>query len=246
MIGIELKNSVSLSLLKKFDINTIIIIRIYLNKDFILINQTKEQTIRKILSKYETEPSHALQVAKLALIIFDKTKDIIHNMSGKERYFLEIAALLHDIGYYISAKGHHKNSFKIIEQEKFSGFSDLEKLIIGNIARYHRGNLPDEKHSGYARLSKSDKGIVNKLSAFLRLADAFDRSHRSIVDDIDFVYDSFSSNLIILLKLNVLNGSFELIKANDKKDLFEKEFKLELSFRIIENQKMENVSYSGF
>lgn len=197
-----------------------------------MINRLREESIENIFNKYESEPSHARQVTKLALIIFDKTGDMLHSMGENERDLLEAGSLLHDIGYYISAKGHNKNSYKLIEKEKLPGFSETEKEIIGNITRYHRGKLPKKSHSRYWGLSDKNKSIINKLSSFLRLADALDRSHCNVINDIDFVYDSFYRTLCLLLKLNTPDCSFELQKARDKKDLFEKEFRLELKFKI--------------
>jgi len=197
-----------------------------------LINQVRQESIRNIFYKYEREPSHSEQVKKLALIIFDKTKGLIHKMSDNERDLLEAGALLHDTGYYISAERHNKNSYKLIEKEDISGFTAQEKLIIGNIARYHRGKTPEKKHSCYSALCYENRRIVNKLASFVRLADAFDRSHRNVVGDLDFTLDSMSHRLFVFLKLNTPDCSFEILKAKDKKDLFEKEFRIELRFEV--------------
>lgn len=198
-----------------------------------MINNLREESVRHIFNRYEFEPSHAEQVTKLALIIFDKTRDMLHSLGDNERDILEAGSLLHDIGYYISAKGHNKNSRKLIEKENMPGFSEREKEIIANIARYHRGKLPKKSHSSYNRLSYNDKSLVNKLSAFTRVADALDRSHCNVVNDIDFVQDPFCHTLTLFLKLNTPDCSFEIIKAKDKKDLFEKEFGFEVKFEVI-------------
>jgi len=199
-----------------------------------LINQIREESIKKISNKYESEPEHALQVKKLALIIFDKTKGMIHNMSDNEKDLLEAGAILHDIGYYICAKGHNKNSYNLITQEDLQGFSMLEKEIIGNIARYHRGKLPKAKHSCYTELPDEAKSVVNKLGAFARLADGLDGSHCNVVDDLDFSYDTFTNELLVILKLNTPDYTLEILKAEDKKDFFEKIFNLKnrVNFQI--------------
>lgn len=197
-----------------------------------MLNKLRQESIRKIFDLYETEPPHAYQVTKLALIIFDKTFGLIHNMGDNERDLLEAGALLHDIGYYISAKSHNKNAYKLIEKELIPGFTELEKEIIGNITRYHRGKLPQKKHKNYSDLSIKDRSLVNKLSAFVRLADALDRSHRSVINDIDILNDSFYKILIVILKLKTPDCASEIWKAKDKKDLFEKEFNLQLKFEV--------------
>ena len=197
-----------------------------------MINRVREETIKNIFNKYETEPSHAKQVKKLALIIFDKTRGIIHEMSNNERDLLQAGALLHDIGYFICADGHNKNSYKIIQKEPFLGFSDKEKDIIANITRYHRGKLPRARHSCYANLSDDSKKLVNKLGGFARLADGLDRTHCSVVNDLEFEFDPSSRKLIIFLKPEIPNCFFEIKKSEDKKDMLEKAFDLKISFKI--------------
>ena len=197
-----------------------------------MLDTTKLKSILFIVRKYELDTDHSDQVKKLALSLFDKTKGNLHDFSDNERDLLEAGAILHDIGYYTSAKGHHKNSAKLIKKEKPSGFSDEEIEIIANIARYHRGKKPKETHENYAVLSKPAKALTRKLSAFVRFADALDNSHLSLVKDLDCIYDSFSQNLFIILKLKMPDYSLEINKAQSKKDLFEEEFGVKIKFRF--------------
>ncbi|MEI8389488.1 MAG: HD domain-containing protein [bacterium] len=197
-----------------------------------MLDTTKQKSILYILRKYELNPDHSNQVKKLALTLFDKTQGVLHDFFERERDLLEAGAVLHDIGYYISAKGHHKNSAKIIKEEKPQGFSDEEIEIIANIARYHRGKKPKESHENYAALSEPAKALTRKLSAFVRFADALDNSHLSLVTDLDCIYDLFSQNLFVMLKLNMPDFSLEIDKAESKKDLFEEEFKVKIKFRF--------------
>lgn len=197
-----------------------------------MLDSDKQKSILYILRKYEIDPDHSNQVKKLALILFDKTKGILHDFSDKERDLLEAGTILHDIGYYIAAKDHHKHSAKIIRNERPSGFTDEEIEIIANIARYHRGKKPKENHESYAALSDSTKKLTRKLSAFGRFADALDSSHLSKINDLECIYDFYSQNLFIILKLNISDYSLEINKAQIKKDLFEEEFAVEIKIRI--------------
>lgn len=197
-----------------------------------LSNDLQEIGIKNLLLRYELEPLHSRQVKKLAQLIFDKTKGLLHNMNDEDRQLLTAGALLHDIGYYISAKDHHKNSYKLIMQDKIEGFSGKDLKIIANIARYHRGRLPNKKHEAYMILSEKDRKTVNKLSAIVRLADALDSTHCNVVDDLDFTFNAASGVLFVLLKLNSSSYYFEMCKAQDKKDFFEKEYCLEVQFGL--------------
>lgn len=197
-----------------------------------MLNAARKKCINKLLNRYEREPSHAGQVKKLALLIFDKTKNVLHNFSDKERDLLETAALLHDIGYSVSSENHSKYSYKLITAE-LEGFTPEETEIIGNIARYHRGKKPKESHKCFSKLpDKKTKTIVKKLGAICRMADGFDRSHLSLVEDIDCMYDSFSEVLYFIIKLTVPDCGLEIWAAEKKKNMFEDEFNVRVRFRI--------------
>jgi len=186
-----------------------------------LINEVRKNSVNRMLGKYGMERCHAEQVRNLSLIIFDKTKGLIHDLSENDRELLEAGALLHDIGYYISAKGHHKNAQILINRDRLEGFSEREVEIIGKIARYHKGRLPKKRHV-----------LFSKLAAFVRLSDALDRTHCNVVNDMDFVLDSLVGVLVVYLKLNTPSYYFEICKAQDKKDLFEREFGFEVQLRV--------------
>jgi len=197
-----------------------------------MLNTLKDKSIRYILQKYEIEPAHSKQVKKLALLLFDKTYGILHNFSEKERDLLEAGALLHDIGYYISANAHNKHSAKLIRKERPSGFTDEETAVIALIARYHRGKKPKEKHEYYSSLSEQNKQLTRKLSAFCKLADALDCSHLSIVENFNCIYNANLREFFIILNLNMPDCSVELAKSRNKKDLLENEFNIKLIIKI--------------
>ncbi len=197
-----------------------------------MLNSTKQKSILNILKKYEIEPEHSYQVKKLALLLFDKTKGELHDFSDREKDLLEAGSLLHDIGYYISAKNHHKNASKLILKENPEGFSQEEIQIIANIARYHRGKPPKKTHKAYESLSISAKEVTRKLSAFCRIADALDRAHLCFIEDIDCIYDSISQILHIILKSSVSDCLIEIEKAKQKKELMEKEFNIKIKLKL--------------
>ena len=98
-----------------------------------------------LVYKYESDWSENCHVARLALEIFDQTQEI-HEFGDLERETLEFAALLHDIGQFISFKKHHKNSRYIIERTEPRGFTDEEMLLIKHLVRYHCKAKPSKKH----------------------------------------------------------------------------------------------------
>ena len=151
-------------------------------------DELKFKTIqaRELLESIGHEVSHSIQVTKLSLALFDQLQSL-HGLGTKERALLESAALLHDIGWSISRKSHHKHSMKIILNSNLPAFDDREKRVISNIARYHRKSLPKHSHSNFVLLSPEDQVLVRKLASFLRIADGLDTGHETRISDIECI-----------------------------------------------------------
>ncbi|NPV55539.1 MAG: HD domain-containing protein [Anaerolineae bacterium] len=126
---------------------------------------------------------HAEQVTRLSILLFHELADV-HFLPEKYLEWLIYAGILHDIGWLDGWRGHHKASQNIILRTTLLPFTTNERMVISNIARYHRGALPKSGHELYTTLSSEDRAVVNVLGGMLRLADGLDASHRSVVDDL--------------------------------------------------------------
>ena len=133
--------------------------------------------------KHRFDRAHGRHVAMLAIRVFDEFRDD-HGLSARERLLLQVAALLHDIGIYVSLRAHHRHSQYLLAASQIFGLSNEETAIISNIARYHRRGMPQQSHLPYVALDRDDRLIVNKLAAILRLANALDAEHLQKVRDL--------------------------------------------------------------
>jgi exopolyphosphatase/guanosine-5'-triphosphate,3'-diphosphate pyrophosphatase len=132
---------------------------------------------RHLGQKYKYDEAHALVTAALSVKLFDGLKED-HGLGPKERLLLEVSAILHDIGTYISVSGHHKHSSYLVDAADIFGLRKSDKNIVSNVVRYHRRQTPQPTHVPYMSLPKADRSTVSKLAAILRVADALDRSHQ--------------------------------------------------------------------
>lgn len=124
----------------------------------------------------QADLKHAHRVAYLSQQLFDGLRPL-HALGGEHRRLLAAAALLHDIGYFVSHTGHHKHSAYLIQNSDLTGFTSPEINVIANIAYVHRGPAPKSKSDYYSDLRGQDREVARKLAALLRLADALDRDH---------------------------------------------------------------------
>lgn len=177
--------------------------------------------------RFGYEERHALHTAFLAEKIFDQIASH-YNLKRHGRTLLSAAAILHDIGYHISHESHHKHSLYLIKNSEITGFSESEKAIIANIARYHRGSLPKEKHLDFMILTEKERTLVWQLGAILRLADALDHSYEKHIQDLQM---TFRKQNLTLRVISNKNCAVELQAVERKKDMFELAFQCRLSVR---------------
>lgn len=190
---------------------------------------------QEMLNKFSKTSSHPEEVKRLAIMIFDETSEKLYKMPDKHRKYLETAALLHDIGYYIDSKAHNKHTMELILQNGLAGFTPLEEKIIACICRYHRGGLPNkDEHEVYNTLEKGERKIVKKLAGILKISDGLDRGHLNLIKEIHLNYDEENNIVEFILTPNTPEFRPDISSAIQKRDLYELAFKCQSILKFSE------------
>ncbi len=172
------------------------------------------------------DEAHGVQVAKLAVAIFDQLERL-HQLDRRYRELLQYAALLHDIGWHIGHSGHHKHSWYLIKNGDLAGFSPQEIDLMAVAARYHRRSMPKKSHEPYMALAMDERKIVEKLSAILRIAEALDRGHYQSVDRVRCLLNRNTVRCNIYYRND---PELELWAARQKVDMFQKVYGCKVVF----------------
>ncbi|KAI9132305.1 Ppx/GppA phosphatase family protein [Acaryochloris sp. CCMEE 5410] len=149
--------------------------------DFPIQVDLRHRNAAQLVHKYDANWDSNCHIAHLALTLFEQTQQL-HHYGDLERDVLEYAALLHDIGQYLSFRGYHKNSRYILGHADPRGFTDEEILLIGHVIRYHRKAYPQTKHKKFKRLSEADQQVIWILAGLLRVAVGLDRTKNQLVE----------------------------------------------------------------
>ena len=179
--------------------------------------------------RFRFDRDHGRHVSLLATRIFDEMKDE-HRLTNRERLLLQTASLLHDVGIHVSLRSHHKHSQYLLSAAQIFGLSSDETAVVANVARYHRGNLPQRSHLPYLELDQHERLLVNKLAAILRLANALDAEHLQTVRDIRLVKSEKAWVLELVPSGDV---TMEQLAARARIDLFVEVFGHELIIRAV-------------
>ncbi len=175
--------------------------------------------------RFMFDEAHGMHVAIMARTLFDGLMDV-HEMKTSDRRLLTAAAVLHDIGQFVSHKGHHKHSLYVLSRSELPGLSPREMLMVANVARYHRKNPPREGHGDFMRLTEEERDRVTKLAALLRVADALDRTH---IQDVVGVEVSVKDKRVDLKLVGSGDFLLERWTLTRKGGLFEKLFGMEVT-----------------
>lgn len=133
--------------------------------------------------KYEFDEAHARHVAELSSALFAALREE-HSIDARGELVLYLAALLHEIGAFISHTSLHKHSMYLIENSDLFGLSPADVLLVALVARYHRRASPKPTHREFSTLDRDRRVTVSKLAAILRIAIALDASRTQRVRNI--------------------------------------------------------------
>ena len=159
--------------------------------------ERRRATVEQLAARLDPDPGHSLHVQALADQLFVALRPHF-DLGDPEREWLSYAARLHDLGFSISEKGHHKHGAYLIRNAGLQGFWPEEIEILAQVVRHHRGKAPDPaKHEAFRQMEPWHQNVIEKLSALLRAADALDRRRRQAVRRIRAENDGEQLRLVL-------------------------------------------------
>ncbi len=180
------------------------------------------RSARILAARYQSDPGHGGHVGNLCKRFFDDLADL-HQLSPHDALLLQVAAILHEVGTYVSPRAHHKHSEYLILNSEVFGLDRLDVSIVALVARYHRHSGPVLDHPRYAALTTDDRIRVTKLAALLRVADALERTHAQRVAEIEIRREPGKLRLRLP---GLADAAVERLAMASKADLFEQVFGL--------------------
>ncbi len=188
----------------------------------------RRRSVMELARRCQFREDHGTHVARLALSLFHQTRKL-HKLSDGDAELLEYAALLHDIGFYISPHRHHRHTEYLIKSHAMTGFSKPEVQIIALTARHHRKAEPRRRRGAMQSLTRTDTRRVRYLAAILRVADALDRTHARLVRAVRCTVSARTMEIRVEADDD---PELELWAARRKGDLFEELAGRKLRFAV--------------
>lgn len=127
-------------------------------------------SVRMMADRYKTDMDYIGVLESNVLCIYDATKKL-HGLNRRDRMILSVAAILSDIGKYISTTNAGECAYDIITNTEILGLSEKERLQVAAIVRNNAMSILDSNNE------TSDLALA-KMTAILKLGTAIDRSHK--------------------------------------------------------------------
>ncbi|MGA2121808.1 MAG: CHAD domain-containing protein [Methanoregula sp.] len=170
---------------------------------------------------------HHRTVTRLALMLFDSLQPL-HQMSRHDRFLLECAGMLHDIGWLDGAKRHNARSSRRIFSDETLSFDLADRSMIGLVARAHRGQVRIESHPLFPLLAPEYRKKTLQLAAILRIVDGLDFLHKGSVQEIHCV---IGNREVVCDVISPVDVTQEKERARSKSGLFVRMFERGLVIR---------------
>ncbi len=177
--------------------------------------------------RFHVNEPQAKRVARHARELFDLLADE-HGLDSRYEIVLTVAAILRNIGHFISRGSHHKHSMYLILNSDVFGLSAKDLLLVALVARYHRRALPKATHAYYSTLEREERIIVAKLAAILRVADGLNTGRMRIGGALKTLFEPGR----LVIQIDVADDiSLERQLLRDKSNMFEQVYGMQIELR---------------
>lgn len=194
----------------------------------------REASVLQLARRCHFDEPHARTVARLALELFDEAEAVgLHDLGAQAREWLQHAAMLHDVGGFLSYHNHHLHTYYVVRNSDLLGFDENEIAAIAATARFHRKGYPRKKHPEYAALSKRTRRAVRPISILLRMAENLDRSHAGLVEQVRLDRPKGEDHILMSL-VSQADCQLELWGVQGTRRVFERAFHRPLRVRVVE------------
>ena len=190
----------------------------------------KPLPLETLFHKYGTERSHADNVARNSVQLFDLLAPF-HGLDTKYRRLMEISALLHDIGVSTDLKKHHLAGRDILFRHPPLELLESLYPVVAWAAFLHRKKAGEKRieklrKTSFAEMPEEIQILTLKVAALLRLADALDYSRLE-----SKLGSSSFENGVVVLKIKGPGATIDAERMSKKEDLWDLLFKTKLEFR---------------
>jgi len=144
------------------------------------LESERHNSILNLASHYAIDMRFSTRVAEHAQRLF-KLLAPVHHLPPEYASLLHAAAMLHEVGSFISRAGRRRHAFYILAHSELLGFSLAQRRVIAAISRYLGKSKIIPASPAVRVLAPADRLLLPRAVLLLRLARAIEQGRRGAV-----------------------------------------------------------------
>ncbi len=143
------------------------------------IDKERWEGVLAVCRRYGIDQKKAEPVRAHVVQLFDALQKV-HELPPEYRLWVQAAAMMQEVGKFMSHQGHHRHTQYIIANSEIFGFSPEQRMVVAAIARYLGKSRPEAMDRQMRMLPVEEHVRVTRAVVLLRLAVALnqDRAKR--------------------------------------------------------------------
>jgi exopolyphosphatase / guanosine-5'-triphosphate,3'-diphosphate pyrophosphatase len=144
------------------------------------LESERQNSILNLAAHYTVDLRFSTRVAEHASRLFKQLAPV-HGLPPDYANLLHAAAILHEVGSFISRAGRRRHAHYILAHSELLGFSLPHRRLIAATARYLGKSKITPASQAVRMLTPSDRLLLPRVVALLRLARALEQGRRGAV-----------------------------------------------------------------
>ena len=194
------------------------------------IESERWESILKAVEHYHVDRKHALDVRDAATLLFTELRSV-HRLPPEYREWLTAAAMLYEVGDYVSRTGRHRHTHYIISNSEILGYTPQQRRVIAAIARYLGKSRPTLEDGPMKMIDGVERADVEKAIVLLRLARALNLGRSRAVEEVKVSLHAPAVKLTLVPRRR-MGVDLELWAIEKECDYFREVFGRELSTAV--------------
>jgi exopolyphosphatase/guanosine-5'-triphosphate,3'-diphosphate pyrophosphatase len=190
------------------------------------LESERHNSILSLAAHYNVDLRFCTRVADHTARLFHLLAPV-HHLPQEYDSLLNAAAMLHEVGSFISRAGRRRHAFYILAHSELLGFSLPQRRMIAAIARYLGKSRITPDNSAVRLLTPADRLLLPRAVVLLRLARAIEQGRRGAVLKLRAKLEPRSVQLTLVTRPT--GAELELWALERERDYFAEVFGCELT-----------------
>jgi exopolyphosphatase/guanosine-5'-triphosphate,3'-diphosphate pyrophosphatase len=182
-------------------------------------------SVVELCRRYRSDPKANEGVREHVTQLFRELQKV-HDLPAEYEFWLECAAMMHDVGKFLNYQGWHRHTQYVIANSELYGFTPEDRALVSAMARYLGKSRPSPQDRVMRAVPPPEHANVHKAVVLLRLAMALNQDRAS--DVLRVKSRLYPKRVLLEVTPGRTGAALELWALRKEADYFREVFRREL------------------